>query len=215
METVFPVLIFLAVSLTSHQSASRIDDNTNNVYVGKRGPLSSEVKYAVLHHSQVRASFRPRQLYMVNDYHKKKFGSKSSLGWWVGYNWFCDVDGTLTQTRLVGERTAAQQRHNLDSDSICLAGDFNIDLPTEAQIKVLRRWIAVRTHLLFRFHRDLALRTCPGKNITKEWIRAAVVEGNELPTRQARRSVQTKAPDHSDFRERIRLELKKRGYDLP
>lgn len=61
---------------------------------------------------------------------------------WVGYNFVIWKDGTWTQTRYIGEETAAQVGHNFDTVSMCMAGNFTagIELPTEAQKKTLK-WL--------------------------------------------------------------------------
>lgn len=70
---------------------------------------------------------------------------QSRLGWWLGYNIFVRKDGIWTQTRLIGEETAAQRGRNFDSVSICLAGNFDLNLlwkpvesPTKEQVDALR-----------------------------------------------------------------------------
>ena len=138
-------------------------------------PYPSWIKYAVVHHTEVRAIKNSRQLGPVNRYHQQKWNRISSLGYYVGYTWFCDVDGTLTQTRAIGEETMAQLWHNHDSESICLAGNFNVDKPTKAQIKTLTKWLTTRSHLEIKLHRELNFpRTCPGKRVSKKWIMSLV-----------------------------------------
>lgn len=53
----------------------------------------------------------------------------------IGYNAILFRDGTLKQFRYIGEETAAQKSHNLDSVSICLAGNFTqgVEVPTIEQ----------------------------------------------------------------------------------
>jgi len=150
----------------------------------KESEYPKRIKYGAIHHSQVKASKNSKQFLGVNNFHRHNRGyNKSTLGYFVGYNWFCDVDGTLTQTRAVGEKTAAQLGHNWDTESICLAGDFNIDYPTKAQEKVLAKWINERPFLDVRFHRDLQEdRTCPGKNISYDYIAEIVKEYNSSDT---------------------------------
>lgn len=145
-------------------------------------------EYIAIHHTAVSREKQKVQLWAVNRYHQEKDwdsgedcwyqGEPSSLGWWVGYNYFIEVDGTLTQCRMEGEETIAQTGHNCDvpercdTISICLAGDFNIELPNQKQVKTLRRFINDMPYSEVVFHRDLqANRTCPGKLFTKEYLR--------------------------------------------
>lgn len=60
---------------------------------------------------------------------------KSELGYWVGYTFVILADGTLVQTRLIGEEGAHTKGSNFDSVGICLIGNFTkgVDTPTYAQ----------------------------------------------------------------------------------
>ena len=133
---------------------------------------TEKIKYVSIHHTEVRARTNSHQLYAVNDYHKDRFGIGSLLGWYIGYSWFVDVNGKLTHCRLLGEETAAQLWHNYDTESICLAGNFNKDMPNRAQIATLRKWLKERQNLEIHFHRDFADRTCPGTNLSKTWLKS-------------------------------------------
>lgn len=101
----------------------------------------------VLHHSAVSRAVQPFQLNSVNQYHKTKdWGggwrqtSSSNLGWWVGYNFFCEPTGQRTQTRLIGEETIANKGMNCDvpsrctAISYCMAGNFAVEKPTQMQV---------------------------------------------------------------------------------
>ncbi len=78
----------------------------------------------------------------VNLAHKNRFDMLSSLGWYIGYNFFIDIFGTITQPRAIGEETAANIGHNFNGEaiSVCLAGNFTtgVDSPTKAQIGALK-----------------------------------------------------------------------------
>jgi len=76
----------------------------------------------------------------IDNAHKERWGMKSSLGYFGGYNFFIDKNGKYTQFRAIGEETMAQVGHNFDSVSICLAGNFTkgVDTPTPAQIETLK-----------------------------------------------------------------------------
>lgn len=129
------------------------------------------MKYIALHHTSSRNTGSP-QLYGVNRYHKNKWGMKSSLGWYVGYNYFCDVDGSVTQTRAHDEEQVAQIGHNCDVKKNCdtisfsMAGDFRYQKPTEKQTNAFRDFV---DNLKQEYpgikvvgHRDLQKnRTCP------------------------------------------------------
>lgn len=99
-----------------------------------------KIHTVVLHNTAVSRATQPEQLAVVERYHKDKWGMKSELGWHVGYNFFCEPDGTRTQTRKVGEETIAQIGNNCDVPercgmiSYCMAGYFKVEKPTIAQV---------------------------------------------------------------------------------
>lgn len=82
----------------------------------------------------------------VDDLHRSRWPElKSALGYWVGYNVVIFKDGKYSQTRLIGEETAAQKGHNFDTVSFCLAGNFSPlspDRPTFEQRTTLKRLIS-------------------------------------------------------------------------
>jgi|TARA_R100001530_G_scaffold121199_2_gene88600 N-acetyl-anhydromuramyl-L-alanine amidase AmpD len=135
------------------------------------------MKYIALHHTAVKGG--APQLYAVNRYHKGKWDMKSKLGWYVGYNFFCEKDGTRTQTRKIGEETIANRGHNCDvpsrcdTISYCMAGHFDSEVPTDAQdkdfIKFIKEMKEKYPEIKVVGHRNLqANRTCPGANIKKK-----------------------------------------------
>lgn len=162
-------------------------------------PIPNIKQYAI-HHTAAARGNGSSQLKSVNEYHRTKdWGGgfiqthPSSLGWYVGYNYFIDVDGTVTNTRKVGEETIANIGHNCSSDStcdtisVCLAGDFNQELPTDAQIKSLKALIAefeaTYGKIHYTFHRLIQPgRTCPGSLFTEDYMRQAVLEKNTQTT---------------------------------
>ena len=138
-----------------------------------------KMKYLVLHHTAVHST--TSQLNGVNNYHKDKWNMKSTLGWYVGYNYFIDISGKATNTRDVGEETMAQVGHNFDSISVCLAGNFNEEVPSEAQNRSLRALIKIikelHPEIILKLHRDVQYnRTCPGKLLTLEYLRSVTMK---------------------------------------
>ena len=148
-----------------------------------------------IHYTAVSGLKQNAQLKPVNNYHRdKNWGTKanpwyqpktSSLGWYVGYNYFIDVNGTLTNTRSHTEETMAQVGNNCDIPSrcgtlsVCLAGDFNKELPNDKQIKTLQDLIRKLENLPIVFHRDIQKnRTCPGKLFTNEYLDTVVLKTN-------------------------------------
>lgn len=103
------------------------------------------IKYYVVHHSAVSRAAQPLQRDAINSYHKNKWGSLSSLGWYGGYNLYTEPTGERTQFRAIGEETIAQVGYNCDVPSRCTAishcfgGDFRVEKPTIHQVEDLRR----------------------------------------------------------------------------
>ena len=159
-----------------HRSRRHVRKVSVHRIIRRHLPIMCDVRYIAIHHTEVSRSQRFCQLYSVNEFHRTRFDRRSTLGWYVGYNWFVDADGTLTQCRVAGEETAAQLWHNFDTESICLAGNFNRELPTPAQILTLRRWLKERPYLEIHFHKDFADRNCPGNLFTKEFLYSVVLE---------------------------------------
>lgn len=157
----------------------------------------STIKTRVTHHTAVRRDGKP-QLYAVNRYHRDKdWGggwkqtSPSAMGWYVGYNFFIDEDGTYTQTRLVGEETIAQRGHNCDIEArcdaiaVCVAMDGRSEYMNQKQEATYRKLMNGElpiktterqsdfdiTKCEDKMHREMqAGRTCPGGLITHEYL---------------------------------------------
>ncbi|MCK4609423.1 MAG: N-acetylmuramoyl-L-alanine amidase [Gammaproteobacteria bacterium] len=141
---------------------------------------TNQGKYIALHHT---SSYNTgaSQLNAVDRYHKSKWDMKSTKGWYVGYHYFMDAQGKITNTRDINEESIANMGYNCDRQetctaiSICMQGDFNTQHPTDAQTKAFKEFVH---NMQQRFdgikvvgHRDLqAHRTCPGKNIKKRYL---------------------------------------------
>src|SRR3990167_623579 len=138
----------------------------------------NQIKFLAVHHTAALNTGKP-QLYAVDRFHQQKWGMLSKKGWWVGYNYFCDVDGKRTNTREIGEETIAQIGHNCnvaercDTISYCMAGDFRSQKHTEAQERDFREFVdEMRSQypsITVVGHRDLqAGRSCP--ELPQEYI---------------------------------------------
>lgn len=130
--------------------------------------------------------------------HWQKWAFKSRLNRYGGYNLFIDRKGILTQFRVIGEETAAQRGFNLDTISICLAGNFTmkpngdaVDKPTFAQIITLQSLlIAIVENRIDKYnlivddetdidvklnkivpHRSLGQTNCYGSYLKDNWAR--------------------------------------------
>ena len=157
-----------------------------------------DIKYLAVHHTAVSHKLAPAQFDAVNRYHRQKWGKKSSLGYYVGYHYYLGKGGELTQTRKHHEESVAIIGHNCDTPSrcdtisVCLAGDFNQEYPTEQQVNRLQGlYLILQKHypgLKVVGHRDLQEeRTCPGALINKDFFR--MIEGDYTNESETEKSV--------------------------
>ena len=134
--------------------------------------MTNTPQKVIVHHSGVSSS--SPQLYAINRYHANHpdLGPfpKSVLGWYVGYHWIIERDGTKTKTRDDYEDGVHTIGWNNKSIAICLAGNFDIEAPTVQQLATLRDLIGAYK-LPYSFHRENQEgRTCPGRYLTREAI---------------------------------------------
>lgn len=124
----------------------------------------------VVHHEAGDATFK-----QVNEYHKKKWGFKSSLGYYCGYHKFIDFDGTLHIARKDGERGAhtvgsVPGYYNKHFVGICLQGNFEEREPTNEQLRVLKNELDKYKELNILAHREVSRTLCPGQHLF-EWLK--------------------------------------------
>jgi N-acetylmuramoyl-L-alanine amidase len=152
--------------------------------------------YMMVHHSAVSHEKNPDQFAANNEYHKAKWNFKSSLGFYLGYNYEINKAGLVRQARADGEPTAACYQSmayrgvlprltgNMNDGRcihICLDGNFDIEKPAPEQIYALRdllRKLAKKYGIPkgnVYFHRNYAVKTCPGNNMELDWIRNLIV----------------------------------------
>ena len=104
----------------------------------------------------------------VNSWHKQRWPNFiSRRGYHVGYTYFISKDGTLTQTRDHDEEGAHVIGMNKSSIGVCFAGNFDLTLPTAAQINT---WTILYSKLQTEYpniptfpHRKYATKTCHGR----------------------------------------------------
>lgn len=149
----------------------------------------------VVHHSA--DSYKGSQFDKINTYHKTKFNLISSTGFYGGYNYLLERDGTIKQYRPDGEETAAQKGYNFDSLSICMAGNFDIEMPTQKQVSSLRQFLKskmlkynIPTDMIMP-HRSLGQTSCYGNNLTDDWAKH-IAESNGYSDEETKISILTK-----------------------
>ena len=145
-----------------------------------------KIKYIVLHHSAVSYDKNPDQFEANNRVHKK-WGVKSSLGYWLGYNYEISMDGITRQARREGERTVAcwqQGMNNGKAIHICLDGNFSIQLPTIQQknslIKLLKELQLKYPNAEIKEHRNFANTQCPGLKIKDDWAKDLISKNKNM-----------------------------------
>jgi len=72
----------------------------------------------ILHHGGGWLNFKG-----VNEWHKQRWGFKSSLGYYAGYQYFIERDGKIYQGRADNEKGAHTKGQNENSIGICLMGN--------------------------------------------------------------------------------------------
>lgn len=150
-------------------------------------------KYLIIHHTggsdinplQDSSGFTFEQ---CNEQHRLSFNFKSSLNFYIGYQYYIDRFGTVKQGRADDEEGAHTIGRNNESIGICLAGNFDLTLPTDVQKAAL-------TDLLKRLstkwniplenivpHRKFAVKTCYGKRLADDWARLLITPvANPVP----------------------------------
>lgn len=112
----------------------------------------------------------------VNRWHKKRGYGVSSEGFNIAYHYFIESDGEVIKARSDWERTKHTKIEDVNNESIaiCLAGNFEVDKPTEAQRDALSDLIyekaseyGIKHNNVLR-HRDVQSTKCPGKNLNIE-----------------------------------------------
>lgn len=128
--------------------------------------------------------------------HKARFGMKSSLGYFVGYHYFIDKAGVVTQTRTDTEEGAhCKGWNNTDFDKknfpqrlsigICMAGNFDAFLPTPKQVESLTKLLKDKVKQYgidpknIVPHRKYANKTCYGKKLSDTWASELVTKNVE------------------------------------
>lgn len=121
-----------------------------------------------LHHSAFRISAMPEQFNIVRRSHINR-------GWGdIGYHGFIESDGTIPGGRPLEYQGAHNYGQNSDSLGVCMAGNFDIDLPTDAQIHSLKRILngyrLKYGDLPLLLHRDTRNTHCPGLKVTVDYL---------------------------------------------
>jgi len=144
----------------------------------KNKPIGNYPKYLIIHHTggtdlNPLADTSHHTAKMVEDYHISK-------GWeGIGYHYFIEKDGTIWRGRpehYHGAHTTEQNK-NKESLGLCMAGNFDLTLPTDAQIKSLTELLneTMKRYAIpkekIEPHRKFAVKSCYGKLLSNDWAR--------------------------------------------
>lgn len=130
-------------------------------------------KCIIVHHDGV--SREGHSFDVVNEYHKSKGFPISRRGYFVGYHYWIERDGTTIQARSHDEEGAHCVGLNTSSIGIGLAGNFDVELPTAAQVEALAILLSsIRTVYSIPYaailpHRKFADKTCFGSRLPDGW----------------------------------------------
>lgn len=126
------------------------------------------------------ASYRvlPYQGDKVNEWHKERWGDISSLGKYGGYHILIERNGDIMRYRADDEMAIAAKGHNFDALHVCMAGDFDVEMPTAEQIVTLKEWLK-KWCLAYKIdkkdiypHRQFnSGKTCYGSLLSDDWAR--------------------------------------------
>lgn len=135
--------------------------------------MSRTITKIIVHHTADASG--ASQFDKVDRYHESRGFPKSKLGYFVGYHYFIERDGKVKQARLDSEVGAHDKGENYESIGIGLAGNFDEEFPTNAQIDALQKLLVklVTVHELSWQvvvpHRIGDATSCYGSNLSDSW----------------------------------------------
>lgn len=136
-------------------------------------------KYLICHHgggtdANPLADTSSHTAAQVDAWHRAK-------GWdGIGYNWYIEKDGKKVKGRDETKAGAHTIGYNEQSIGICLAGNFDLTMPTEAQKLTLASLLREKM-IQYNIpkenivpHRKFAAKSCYGNKLTDDWARNLV-----------------------------------------
>ena len=114
---------------------------------------------------------------VVDNYHKQKWGFKSSLGFYAGYTYFIERNGKVFQARSDFEEGAHTKGHNRRSIGICLMGNGVEQSFTKEQGAALRSLLLEKRNEYnipkseVYGHRDFSDTICPSDILYNEILK--------------------------------------------
>lgn len=141
-------------------------------------------EYLIIHHTggtdaNPLADTSHHTFEIVDDHHRRLWNFRSSLGHFIGYHYFIDLSGKVTQGRADYDEGAHTRGMNRKSIGICLAGNFDLaDEPSKAQVEALRSLMIrlVNKHNIklenIVPHRRFSNKTCYGQKLADDWAQS-------------------------------------------
>lgn len=133
----------------------------------------------IVHHTAVGSSHN--QFLNVEQHHRKRGFEISTLGYHVGYHYFIEKDGTTKQARAESDKGQHTTGENLTSIGICLAGNFDHEIPTPEQthsmVMLINRLLPsynIPIHAIYP-HRNFANKSCYGSNLADNWAKVQYI----------------------------------------
>lgn len=147
--------------------------------------MTNNPKYIIVHHcggsdANPFLDTSNQSFEVVNEYHRQLWNFKSSLGYYIGYQYYIDKSGKVTQGRSDTEEGAHTIGKNNESIGICVAGNFDLTFPTPKQTEALKSLIGDKMKQYGISinnvvpHRAFAVKTCYGRHLSDDWARKLV-----------------------------------------
>lgn len=147
----------------------------------------------VIHHSA--DSSDGNQFDKINASHKARGFPISSIGFYVGYQAVIEKSGEIRRARGWDERGAHTdgacdgEHCNVSAIGICLAGNFEFEEPTQAQLDTLYRLWRDLGYPKTVLHSDVKRTACPGNFPFRNALQARYVEDIAQRLKSALRAV--------------------------
>ena len=140
--------------------------------------LRRKTERIIIHHA---ATYGDVNAAMIHQWHLNR-------GWkGIGYHYVVGMTGLIEEGRnenSIGSHSGASGNSN--SIGICLAGNFMVNKPTDAQIMALVTLIkdifSRRGILLIQGHNEVMATACPGKFFPMDYIKKSVLSATIYPT---------------------------------
>ena len=153
------------------------------------------IKYIIIHHSALNSLEFDPQFDVINNGHKERnwgtvskpiYAKKSKRGYYVQYHYFIESNGKVKRGR--GENEVGWHcghwKTNKSSIAICLAGNFDEELPTKEQkeslTNILKDLKLAYPNAEIKYHRDIKPTHCPGLRISKDWAKNLILNDNNM-----------------------------------